>query len=383
MQTAGITIAPPDINKSKFSFIPDVENNQIIYGIKGITRVGDDIVKNIIANRPYTSIEDFSKKVKVNKTQMINLIKSGAFDTFGDRVEIMKNYILSVADQKKRLTLQNMAMLIEKKLLPDTLNHEIAVYNFNKYLKKHKVGANYELDKFAFDFYEKHFDCDLVFVENNRQYILQTNWDKIYKKAMDPVRAYLKENGVPMLFKLNTTLFNEVWDKYCGGTISKWEMDSISFYNHEHELSVVNNSEYDFANFYDLPEDPIIDRMMNFKGKQVPMYKTFRFTGTVLGKDKNKGIVTLLTTDGVVSVRIFKTQFAEYDKQISQRQPDGTKKIIEKSWFSRGNKIIVNGFRRGNDIVLKKYRGCPYHILSLITNINDDGTLDYVSERLE
>ena len=108
MQHAGILVLPPNINKSEFSFIPDVERDAIIYGIKGINKIGSEIVNNIINNRPYNSIEDFLSKVKVNKPQMINLIKSGAFDQFGDRIQIMKNYIESITDQKKRLTLQNM-----------------------------------------------------------------------------------------------------------------------------------------------------------------------------------------------------------------------------------------------------------------------------------
>ena len=35
---------------------------------------------------------------------------------------------------------------------------------------------------------------------------------------------------------LNQTLFDEVNNKYALGNISSWEMDSISFYYHEHEL---------------------------------------------------------------------------------------------------------------------------------------------------
>ena len=80
MRMSGIIVEPPDINKSNYTFSPDAELNIIRYGISGITRVGEDIVKQIIANRPYTSIQDFLNKVKVNKVQMINLIKSGAFD---------------------------------------------------------------------------------------------------------------------------------------------------------------------------------------------------------------------------------------------------------------------------------------------------------------
>ena len=70
-------------------------------------------------NRPFVSIEDFLSKVKVNKPQMVNLIKSGAFDCFGDRIDIMHEYIDSISDKKKRLTLQNMQMLINFNLLPE------------------------------------------------------------------------------------------------------------------------------------------------------------------------------------------------------------------------------------------------------------------------
>ena len=177
IQSAGISISPPDINLSDLTFKPIPKEDKIIYGIKGITRVGDDLIKDIIAKRPYSSLQDFLQKVKVNKLQAVNLIKSGAFDCFGDRENIMKEYILSVADQKKRLTLQNMAMLIEKKMLPQELGFEIKVFNFNKYLKKNKNGANYLLDDIAFNFYETNFDCDNIFVENNQRYIEQSVWD--------------------------------------------------------------------------------------------------------------------------------------------------------------------------------------------------------------
>ena len=48
-------------------------------------------------------------------------------------------------------------------------------------------------------------------------------------------------------------------------------------------------------------------------------------------------------------------QFAKYDKQISEKQADGKKKVLEKSWFSRGNKLIFTGIRRGADFIPKVY----------------------------
>ena len=92
MKSVGVEIQPPDINRSNFTFSPDAENNIIRYGLSGITRVGEDLVHNIMNNRPYSSIEDFLSKIKINKPQMVNLIKSGAFDGFGNRKEIMRKY---------------------------------------------------------------------------------------------------------------------------------------------------------------------------------------------------------------------------------------------------------------------------------------------------
>ena len=77
----GVDITPPDINRSTYTFSPDVETNTIRYGLSGITRIGEDLVKQIIANRPYSDLSDFLSKNKLTKPQVVNLIKSGAFDS--------------------------------------------------------------------------------------------------------------------------------------------------------------------------------------------------------------------------------------------------------------------------------------------------------------
>ena len=82
--------------------------NRILFGLKGMLNVGDDIVDTIIANRPYVSPRDFLNKVKPGKQAMISLIKGGAFDEMMDRRLCMGWYIWETCDKKKRLTLQNM-----------------------------------------------------------------------------------------------------------------------------------------------------------------------------------------------------------------------------------------------------------------------------------
>ena len=53
IREAGIKVSLADINNSGFGFKPDVENNEILFGLKGLVNVGDDLVKAIIDNRPY------------------------------------------------------------------------------------------------------------------------------------------------------------------------------------------------------------------------------------------------------------------------------------------------------------------------------------------
>ena len=374
IKMTGVVVTAPDINKSAYTFSPDVEENAIRYGLSGITRIGDDLIKNIINNRPYLSLEDFLDCVKITKPQMVNLIKAGAFDEFGDRVDVMHQYINSISDVKKRITLQNMKMLIEFGLIPDSYDLQRRVYNFNKYLKKFKNDIYYDMDNIAFNFFSKNFDIDLLAAGDTESgfRITQTRWDSIYKKQMDIIRPFVQKNQQDLLTKVNNRLTEDMWNKYCLGSISKWEMDAISCYIHEHELAEVSLEDYGIEDFYGLSEIPEVERYIPIKGKMVPILKLHRIAGTVLDRDKAKKMVTLLTTEGVVTIKIYGA-FQNYDKQLSEKRPDGTKKIIRKSEFSRGNKIIVIGVRDGaNEFRAKKYARTPYHLIETIGAVDGD-----------
>ena len=376
----GIKVSPPDINRSSFTFTPIAKDNVILYGLRGITRVSTDKINEIMAMRPYESLKDFLMKVKINKLQTINLIKSGAFDNIENipREQIMAKYIDMIADKKQRLTLQNMAMLIEKKQIPEEMQFYAKLFLFNKFLKTCKNGIYYELNEAAINFIDTHFDIDIV--ENGTR-VLQKTWDNIYKKAMEPMRQYLKDNKEAALANLNKALYDEIADKYADGNISKWEMDSISFYYHEHELEKAKD---DFDDFFSLPEEPEIEySFTSASGQEIKIYKLSKIIGTVIDKDKNRNTVTLLTPTGVVNVKIYKNQYAIYDKQLSQRGADNKKHVIEKSWFMRGTKLMIQGIRRGNDFIPKKKKQSIYPIISKITNIDKYGNLTFQYERAE
>lgn len=378
----GAVVSLPDINESTYTFTPDVERNMIRYGLSGISKVGDEVVKTIIANRPYTSFDDFCARIKLSKPQTVNLIKCGAFDSFGDRNSIMRQYITSIADVKKRLTLQNVKMLIDNNLIPSEYDFQRRVFNFNKYIKTLKLDdAYYGLDNIAYNFYSANFDVDKLESAPTESgfKIKQKDWDKYYKSEMDCLKKWIKDNEQDLLNQLNSKIVGDLWNKYCLGSVSKWEMDSVSFYSHEHELAHLDCGRYDIADFSKLPETPEIDRIIPIKGKNIPILKLSRICGTVLDRDKNKHSVTLLTTSGVVNVKIFGNVFANYDKQISERGADGKKHVIEPSAFKRGNKIVVCGVRDGDSFRAKKYKNTPYHTVQLITAVHDDGTAEFHS----
>ena len=381
IRTSGIKVSLADINKSDFGFIPDIENNEILFGLKAIANIGDDLVQEIISNRPYNDFDDFMSKVKTNKTQTISLIKAGAFDKFEDRKHLMARYVYKTSDLKSKLNLQNFPTLIKRDLVPKELNFEKSVYHFNKYLKaKCKKGENYIFDQAAETFFMDNFDG--VTSIDGQLGIGVKAWDKKYQKVMDAARAWLSAEQKEILQSLNNQVFLEDWAKYAGkGNISKWEMESLSFYYHDHELIDLDDTKYGISNFFELNEEPDIDYTIRRKEALIPIYKIYKIAGTCIAKNKIKSTISLLTNDGVVNVKFRKEYFSLFDKQISERQADGKKKVMEKSWFTRGNMLLIQGIRRGDDFIAKKYTATSGHQLYRILDIDNKGDIILQEER--
>ena len=390
MIQSGISIVPPDINASGYTFSPDVENNRILFGLSGLLNVGEDVIKATIENRPYSSPRDYVVKVKPKKGAMISLIKAGAFDNMMNRKLCMAWYLWETCDKKKNITLQNMASLVKYGMLPEDTAERITarrVYEFNRYLKaicKGKTGY-YNLDTRAIDFLTE-MGYDNLIEQDGVDFVMNSNvWDKkIYQGWMDVFRDWIASDKESIMKTLNEIIFKEQWDKYAKGTISAWEMEALCFYYHDHELSGLNTSKYGISNFFELPEDPEIERSFPDKrGKIVNIFKLTKICGTCIAKNKDKGQVVLLTPEGVVTVKFRKEYFAMFDKQISEPQPDGTKKVMEKSWFNRGSMIMVQGMRSGDMFIPKKYSSTPGHQLYKITSIDDKGNITLQDERYQ
>ena len=390
--SAGINVSLVDINKSQFSFKPDVENNQILFGMKALSGINSEVIEQIIGGRPYANIADFMERCSLNKTQMISLIKSGAFDNLEadwgkelkthPRFVVMAYYLSKACEPKSKLTLQNFNGLIQRGLVPESLDFERRVFEFNKYLKANtKVGKYFVFDEPCDKFYKDNFDIEKLEVINGLTCIQQTVWDKIYQKEMDGARDWLKEHQSEVLRELNAQLFMDTWNKYAQGSLSSWEMESLCFYYHEHELANVDTHKYGISNFFALPEEPEVEYYFKRNGQQIPIWKTHKIIGTVIAKNDNKASITLLTPNGVVTVKFTKEYYAQYKKQLSELQEDGTKKVTEKGWFKRGTMLLLTGYKRGDQFVTKTYKHTATHQIYKISLLNNGRDLELVHER--
>ena len=376
----GIHVSLVDINKSDYGFKPDVENNQILFGMKALSNVSASVIEQIKAGRPYVSFKDFLNRCKLKKPAVINLIKGGAFDQLEKdwanelhtdaRILIMAYYLSITSEPKTKLTLQNFNGLINNNLVPQDLNFEKQVFSFNKYLKSYKWKEYYYMPhQHAMNFYSSSFDMDKISIQNNVYLIKQKDWDGIYQYYMDNAREWLKENQTAILNKLNTLLFQTEWDKYAKGTISAWEMSSLCFYYHDHELKGIDTQRYGITDFNSLSSVPVVDYFFRRNGKQIPIYKLYRVAGTVIGKNDTRHLVTLLTTTGVVNVKFTRDHYAMFNRQISEVDDDGTKKVKEKGWFTRGTKLLITGYRRDDTFVCKRYKSTSGHSLYKIIDV--------------
>ncbi|HSW89676.1 MAG TPA: DNA polymerase III subunit alpha [Patescibacteria group bacterium] len=90
----GITVLPPDINKSSDDF--SIEESSIRFGLGAVKNVGSAAIESIQAareNGPFASFTDFLRRTdarKVNKKVLESLAKIGAFDSFCTRASILE-----------------------------------------------------------------------------------------------------------------------------------------------------------------------------------------------------------------------------------------------------------------------------------------------------
>ena len=98
----GVGILPPNVNKSDMNF--SVVDDKILFGYSAITGIGLTLAEQIIDERNnngrFKDFNDFMDRVQPTKTQVINLVKSGAIPTKNKRKFLVK-YLSSLYQQSE------------------------------------------------------------------------------------------------------------------------------------------------------------------------------------------------------------------------------------------------------------------------------------------
>ena len=422
MQYQGVDIVPPEINNAEYGFIPDEDNNNILFAFKGVQSINDDVARLIIENKPYSSLDDFITRMidtkLIKNKQMIQLIKAGCFTKIDDpdRRVTMDKYLKHITPITETLNMQNWKSLLDfsKKydIIPLQLNNIISVKLFVDYClsnlkwtphiiedkkvpKKGYHDRYFTLDNYTEEYYKQHFSEDtFVDIEDGHYVFSEKKMNKEFKTIMQPLKDWFDTQEAVDAFNNCKTL--ELWEKYGQGSPEKWYFDSLSYYpESKHELRSMNKNLYSVVDYYSLPEEPEayetytrtirqkIDGVEQKVQKVFPKYRISRIAGTVLDTNKDKHMVTLLTVAGeVVTVKYQKGAYLNYSRVIS-KEVDGDKVTLDGNWFKRGEKLLICGHRDGLMFRAHKYSDTIFlHTTNRILSVNEDGSLELQTEKV-
>lgn len=294
IQSEGFEIVNPDINQAKYGF--EIIDDKLMFGLKGLSYVGDWVVEQITKNRPYVSFKDFVNKnvLKVSdgdksfeKRIMLSLIGAGCFDNI-----------------EKRKSRQDL---------------------FIEYIKlTHK--------------YVKQVDI--------RQYNEMCGYGIVPKglKKQDATQ-YIKENRSRLVDEVNRYRMNETYKqmlkKELKGNERDWEFNAMNVYIKGHAMDSMKNT---LDVFYDMEEETPY-KMASFTDKKTGekiryrRYEISKIGGTVLDRDNNKKQIEILSPHGeVVVIKLYDNDWDEYNDILK-----------------RGNKLIIHGYRWNDNFRPKIY----------------------------
>ncbi|MDR2570673.1 MAG: DNA polymerase III subunit alpha, partial [Oscillospiraceae bacterium] len=176
----GVEIIPPHINKSTDKF--EIVDDKILFGLSAINGLGETVTQLILSERRtngiYKNIEDLLSRVKLNTSQVVSLIKSGAIPTkdkekyllkYGDLLIDRKSY-----KQRKTISMSLSELKLNFGIETKDKTERLRLYNFvmeKHYIKQQEEKCRKQLK----DFTEKYladkefweFQSLSVFINNN------------------------------------------------------------------------------------------------------------------------------------------------------------------------------------------------------------------------
>lgn len=325
-------VQKPSINESDLGF--KVNNGKILFGLRTIGGLNGDDCRLIIENRTFKDFNDFQKKMndKLSKRQIINIIKSGACDEFGDRRNLMKYYIVSTIKDRKSMSIVSVPKY--KDVIPNKYQKQV----FLQVVKKNFCGKRkIKMDKKWMNILVKTFGNDIISFDDSGQAQLNDKMFKeIYDKNMIDFKKWLKSDVAVKIQKAYLAM-NDFKD-HCYGNIYQWEMDSLGCFIDDSVVAPIKKDllvRFSIENFTDLQSS-------DFKGKRS------NIVGTIVDY-KNNGTLSVIDNHmNIVFVRIGKNAFQALNEKIIKGKGKN-KVVIKDSWITRGNTFVFHGFRRSDE----------------------------------
>lgn len=387
----GVIVKAPSINDSELIFSPHEQDNSILFGLGAISGINNDIVSQILSNRPYTSFTDFYNKNAykgslITKSKFIQLIKAGCFDEFEpDRRVVMRQYFILSTPNVTSLAMNNIGQIKAAKVsIPKSI---IGPYNFRKYVcnKQFKYGNHpkfkskilYWLDQKALKYFENHCKSSMVegvdyWFEDDRWVVVDKSLEKLLAPSIETLKAYI--NAPEFLDKFNKARAKQsMIESVDGLDVNRWSFSSISFYPNEHELAHIDRERYNISLFNELPEEPKFITK-SYGKREWKQFALAQIACTVIDKNDNHHMLTVLDMgNNVIQCKFNAEVYSFYKAQLSETDGSGNKIVMDKPWFRRGQTLILTGVRMGvDDFRVKCYRNSIYkHKVLRIDSINN------------
>lgn len=171
----GIKLCLPNIQSSDMRFTFNKEDDSITVGLACLKGIKEEFLLRVIQNRPFKGYTDFESKIKPSITQMVSLIKAGAFGIWERGAHYLIQTRFPIKEYKPVRTLPTKKELATKYGI-DTINKEEALYQLNAFKKiehdnkellKHNQQKAEFMDKYFQDKALWEFETIGMFITNN------------------------------------------------------------------------------------------------------------------------------------------------------------------------------------------------------------------------
>ena len=153
VRAMGIEILPPNINEGIAGF--SASGDKIIFGLASIKSVGWAVIEEIVREREkngnFTDIEDFVNRLsskEVNKRTVEALIKSGAFDCFGNtRKQLMAVYdqVIDRSQKQKKDSMSGQMSLFDFAPEEEKQSYKLKMPDIGEFDKETKLRFEKEM----------------------------------------------------------------------------------------------------------------------------------------------------------------------------------------------------------------------------------------------